>query len=322
MSYNNNNNWNDERAVIKDNAFNRGVSGVRKTQHGLQAMPAPGQPAQGQAVTGQHQAVQTHQGLEHTSARTAPHTFKSPNMTQSRMQAMSASQAMREQNTVQARMPGYEQAAQWAAVQAAQVPTQEDTMPFGHGQYGQAQQKPLPSQMPLTQEQIEERAFYDPLTSTHNFRFLVRMLDREIRRARFYNRPLSVLVIAIPSLKLVKAQYGLLPYSLALTGVAQTLLRACGPIDLVGKYGDERFLYVCPEKSLEQAAELADQLRAAFETLVIPCQYPIRLPPSIGLATYSQEFSELESLIAVADLGADLVIQRGGNGFSYAPNEV
>jgi diguanylate cyclase (GGDEF)-like protein len=311
MAYNNDNNWADEKAVIKDNAFNRGVTGVRKTQHGMPAMGAPTPP--------QNQQPQ----LEHTQSRLAQsHTFKSPNVTQSRLQAMSASQAMRAQTSTQARMPAYDPNAQYANSQYtnAQYTVPED--PTMLGQMQQPQQKVLPSQLPLTQEQIEERAFFDPLSNTYNFRYLVRMLDRELRRAYHYNRPLSILVVAIPSLKLVKAQYGLLPYSLALTGVAQTLLRGCGPIDLVGKYGDERFLYVCPEKTLSQVAEFAEQVRSAFESLVIPCQYPIRLPPSIGIATYNDEFRELESLIALADLGADLVIQRGGNGTSYAPAEV
>jgi diguanylate cyclase (GGDEF)-like protein len=306
MAYNNDNNWADEKSVIKDNAFNRGVSGVRKTQHGMPAMGAP--------TPTQNQQPQ----LEHTQSRLAQsHTFRSPNVTQSRLQAMSASQAMRAQTSTQARMPAYDASAQYANAQYT-VPEDHTTL----GQMQQSQPKILPSQLPLTQEQIEERAFFDPLTNTHNFRYLVRMLDRELRRAYHYNRPLSILVVAIPSLKLVKAQYGLLPYSLALTGVAQTLLRGCGPIDLVGRYGDERFLYVCPEKTLTHVAELAEQVRSAFESLVIPCQYPIRLPPSIGIATYTDEFRELESLIALADLGADLVIQRGGNGTSYAPAEV
>jgi len=303
MSYNNNNSWNDEKAVIKDNAFNRGVSGVRKTGHGIPAMTPPTQQTQGPPQS----------GLEHTQSRlSTSQTLRQPaNVTQSRLQAMSASQAMRAQNSTQARMPAYDPNAQYT------VPEDPTTM-----SQLQPQQKLLPSQMPLTQEQIEEKAFYDPLTNTHNFRFLVRMLDRELKRSRHFGRPLTLLVIALPSLKLVKAQYGLLPYSLALTGVAQTLLRGCGPVDLVGRYGDERFLYVCPEKTLAQAAEFAEHARSAFESLVIPCQYPIRLPPSIGIAAYNEEFTELESLIALADLGADLVIQRGGNGVSYAPAEV
>jgi diguanylate cyclase (GGDEF)-like protein len=317
MAHNNDKKWTDENSVIKDSVFNRAVTGVRQTQHSLPAMQAPNLPS--------------------AQAMSSSQAMRSPNATQSRMQAMSASQAMRHVNSTQTRMQAFAdpnqqyEAEQRAAQQYAQpayaqhpyvAPPTPQPATASEQPLFQPTPKPAPGPMPLTQEQIEQRAFYDSITNTHNFSFLVRTLDREMRRAQHFGRPLSVLVVALPSLKLVKAQYGLLPFSMALTGASQVLLRSCGPIDMVGKYGDERFLYLCPEKSVEEALQFAEGVRAAFETLVIPCQYPIKLSPSIGVATYSSEFSELESLIALADLGADLVIQQGGNGHCYAPHEI
>lgn len=315
MSYNNDKKWTDENSVIKDSVFNRAVTGVRQTQHSLPAMQAPNLPS--------------------AAAMSTPQSIRVPmNATQSRMQAMSASQAMRQVNSTQSQAfadPNQQyEAAQKAAQQQQYAQQGYVQQPYVAPPNSQASEqpifqptpKPAPSPMPLTQEQIEQRAFYDSITNTHNFGFLIRTLDRELRRAKHFGRPISILVVALPGLKLVKAQYGLLPFSLALTAASQILLRSCGPIDMVGKYGDERFLYLCPEKSVEEALQFAEGVRAAFQTLSVPCQYPIKLPPSIGVAAYSSEFCELESLIALADLGADLVIGRGGNGHSYAPHEI
>src|ERR1700678_3491706 len=62
MSNNNNdgnNRWVDERrAVIRDSAFNRGVSGVRQTQLGLPALPVPQKP----------NATQTLPAIAHTGS--------------------------------------------------------------------------------------------------------------------------------------------------------------------------------------------------------------------------------------------------------------
>jgi hypothetical protein len=38
---------------------------------------------------------------------------------------------------------------------------------------------------------------------------------------------------------------------------------------------------------------------------------------SIGIATYSHEFSDVESIIALADMAADSVSESGGDGFGY-----
>jgi diguanylate cyclase (GGDEF)-like protein len=169
---------------------------------------------------------------------------------------------------------------------------------------------------------IEERAFYDPQTRTYTLRYLVRVLRRALNRAQYYNRPLSLLVVALDDLKGVESMCGLLPYSLALREVSQTLINSRGPIDMVARYTEDRFIFLCPEMDYAKAVEFAEDLCSRFRALVVPCQYPLHLPASIGIATYSEELCDLESLLAIADLGADLVIQKGGDGTCYAPDAV
>jgi diguanylate cyclase (GGDEF)-like protein len=262
------NRWVDERrAVIKDSAFNRGVSGVRQTQLGIQALPAPPRP----------NATQTLPAIASTGS------FPYPGISQTFSSASEAQAFL-------------EHVAQPAAA-------------------------PKPQAQP-TDDVIEERAFYDPQTRTYTLRYLVRVLQRELNRARYYSRPLSLMVVALNDLTSVETTYGLLPYSLALREVSQTLINCRGPIDMVARYTEDRFIFLCPEMDFPKAVEFAEDLCARFRTLAVPCQYPLHLPASIGIATYSEELCDLESLLAIADLGADLVIQKGGDGTCYAPDAV
>lgn len=266
-----NDKWMDERrAVIKDSAFNRGVSGVRQTQLGIQALPAKPPNAN---------ATQTLPAIRTTGS------FPYPGVAQTFTSAAEA-QAFLEQvaNPTPAPQPQ--------------------------------------AQLPLTDDEIDERAFYDPQTRTYTLRYIVRVLQRELNRALHYQRPLSLLVVAINDLKTVESKYGLLPYSLAMREVAQTLINSHGPIDMVARYTEDRFIFLCPEMDFARAAQFGEELCARFRELVVPCQYPLHLPASVGIATFSEELSDLESLLAIADLGADVVIQRGGDGTCYAPEAV
>ncbi len=262
----NNDKWVDERrSVIRDSAFNRGVSGVRQTQLGLPAMQAPP---------------------------------PSPRATQS-MPAF--------KNSGSQPYPGIGQT--FASAAEAQAFLEEP-------------EKPTVKLWAPTDEEVDERAFYDPQTRTYNLRYIVRVMQREVNRAFHYNRPLSILVVALNDLKSVENKYGLLPYSLSLREVVQTLIKNRGPIDMVARYTEERFIFLCPEMDFARAVTFGEQLCEQFRNLVIPCQYPIKLPASIGVASFSEELCELESLLAIADLGADLIIQQGGDGACYAPNAV
>jgi diguanylate cyclase (GGDEF)-like protein len=268
MSNNNDNKWVDERrAVIKDSAFNRGVSGVRQTQLGLPALPVPPKP----------NATQTLPAIASTGS------FPYPGISQTFSSASEAQAFLEHVN--------------------------------------QQPAAPKPQAQP-TDEMIEERAFYDPQTRTYTLRYLVRVLRRELNRAQYYSRPLSLLVVALDDLKGVESMCGLLPYSLALREVSQTLINSRGPIDMVARYTEDRFIFLCPEMNYAKAVEFAEDLCSRFRSLVVPCQYPLHLPASIGIATYSEELCDLESLLAIADLGADLVIQKGGDGTCYAPDAV
>lgn len=175
----------------------------------------------------------------------------------------------------------------------------------------------------LTEEEIEAIAFFDPLTPNFKFAYILRVLRRELKRAKRYGRPLSVLVVAFDGAMSIEGRHG---------GIAQDeVLRSAGAtlnslvrndVDLVGRYLNERFVVIAPETPGKGAAILAERIRKKFESLVFKIQWhEILLTTSIGIAYFPGHGADPEELIVQADMATEFIEKRGGNGIAYAPEQ-
>lgn len=182
-------------------------------------------------------------------------------------------------------------------------------------------QSTTPGRQVLTQEDVERIAFYDDLTPVYNFRYLLRKLDREVRRSKRYNRPLSIMIVAIGGLQKIQAEFGDQIHLNTLIFVANQLNAASRTdIDMVARYGDDRFLLMLPETPGSGAVIVADRIRKKF--LDLPFQHnwhKLWVETSIGIAYFPAHGTAPQELIAKADLACDLVVERGGNGTAFCP---
>lgn len=264
----------------KDSAFNRRVSNVRQTQTNIQSM---------RQTQANMQALRNTQNLESLS-RPQP---------QSPAASSRVPQSHQTVDQIQPPTPQPETARPLLATPQLQTRVAAST---------------------LSEDELERHAFYDKHTNTHSFRYLLRMLQHEVNRALIYHRPLSILIVAFPDLRTVEQNGGLLLYSLALKAVSDNLLHSAGATDIIGRYTEDRFMIILPERDQPASTLHAERLRTLFESIVIPSQYSVRMPASIGVSIFCEYCRDVESLIAVADLGADMVIQQGGNGSCFAPD--
>lgn len=103
----------------------------------------------------------------------------------------------------------------------------------------------------------------DLLTDLPNRRQVMARLDEELGRAGRYHRPFSVIILDIDHFKAVNDRLGHQGgdrFLIAFAGVLRETVRSC---DLAGRIGGEEFLVLCPETDREQAAHLAERIRAA-----------------------------------------------------------
>lgn len=160
---------------------------------------------------------------------------------------------------------------------------------------------------------VDTSAFFDNQTQAYNFRYMVRRIEQELNRSRYFNRQTGILVVAIDT-RALPTVLDRRPKTKALEAVAISLFNAVRCVDLIGRYTEERFIILCPEMDVESVTALAESIRQSCANTIIKHEWQdISLSVSIGMAVSSPQLDELESLLAVADIGADMALQLGGN---------
>jgi len=114
-------------------------------------------------------------------------------------------------------------------------------------------------------QRTEHLAITDELTAIYNYRYLVHMLQQELKRSLRFGRALSVAMIDVDNLKSFNDTYGHLRGSAALRDIAQLLKRGTRAFDIVAKYGGDEFALVLPETGAKQAFLTAERIRKAVE---------------------------------------------------------
>ncbi|MGE5403614.1 MAG: GGDEF domain-containing protein [Candidatus Saccharibacteria bacterium] len=116
---------------------------------------------------------------------------------------------------------------------------------------------------------LEEMATTDGLTRLYNHAHIHHILENRIHEAVRYGLKLSVIMMDLDHFKDVNDTYGHEFGNTVLFQVAQTLKGSVRTCDLVGRYGGEEFMIICPETGADGATILADRLREKIGSLNI-----------------------------------------------------
>jgi two-component system cell cycle response regulator len=150
-------------------------------------------------------------------------------------------------------------------------------------------------------EEIYRMTIVDGLTQIHNKRYLFEALDKELIRARRYDRQLSLVIFDIDYFKNINDQYGHLAGDHVLRELARIVQERIRRDEVFARYGGEEFVIALPETSLQGAVTLAENLRARVETHGFSFQgerIPVTI--SIGCAVLGEEKTAAD-LIQLAD---------------------
>jgi diguanylate cyclase (GGDEF)-like protein/putative nucleotidyltransferase with HDIG domain len=165
-------------------------------------------------------------------------------------------------------------------------------------------------------DKLQGLALKDDLTGISNRRNLVKLLQREIDRAKRYRSPLSVVMVDIDHFKMFNDTYGHQAGDIVLTEVAQLIMAASRDIDVIGRYGGEEFLAVLPETEVSQAIVYAERLRSTVEGFGKERQktYPrCQVTISIGVSALQPDRDDIERVIHRVDRALYAAKDRGRN---------
>ncbi|MEM8929882.1 MAG: diguanylate cyclase [Acidobacteriota bacterium] len=167
-----------------------------------------------------------------------------------------------------------------------------------------------------------ESATYEGLTGLLRREAILDLLDREIERARRYDRPLVVGMADLDYFKQVNDTYGHLGGDAVLKRVADELSDGLRTTDAIGRYGGEEFLLVLPETELDGGGAVAEKLRRRIESLRLEMDDGGCVEPriSIGLADMrGVGKADARALIEAADRALYHAKEQGRNRVEMAP---
>lgn len=150
----------------------------------------------------------------------------------------------------------------------------------------------------------------DVLTGLYNRRYLQHRLTDELARARRERRPLACAMLDVDHFKPINDQWGHPAGDKVLAQIAHVIREECRESDIPVRYGGEEFAVLLPGAGLDEAAQVAERIRAAVEKseFVLPGGHALRLTISAGVscAQAGQADEELkprgDRLIAEADV--------------------
>jgi diguanylate cyclase (GGDEF)-like protein len=153
-------------------------------------------------------------------------------------------------------------------------------------------------------EAADLQASTDPLTGAFNRGYFAQRFEAEVRRARNYMAPLSVLLMDIDHFKQVNDTHGHAAGDAILKGLSEIVRKVTRASDFVVRYGGEEFVVVMTSSNQDQAFQYAEQLRqkVAAERFPVPgLEAPLQVTISVGISSFPADGQSTTELLKAAD---------------------
>ncbi len=119
------------------------------------------------------------------------------------------------------------------------------------------------AELALKNKALARASITDTLTGLHNRGKLDEVLAAEMARSTRSGTPLSIILADIDLFKSINDTYGHPAGDEGLIRIADILRVTLRSIDVVGRWGGEEFMIICPNTDLNGAETLAEKLRRA-----------------------------------------------------------
>jgi len=117
------------------------------------------------------------------------------------------------------------------------------------------------------EELLYRQSITDPLTNIYNRRFFMQMLEQEIERVQRNKKPFSLIMFDLDHFKNINDRFGHAAGDMVLKSVADTVKGRIRKTDYFARWGGEEFTILLPETSLNNAVNLAEELRKRISAM-------------------------------------------------------
>jgi diguanylate cyclase (GGDEF)-like protein len=170
-------------------------------------------------------------------------------------------------------------------------------------------------------KQLHYHARYDGLTGCTNYKFTMELAERELARARRYERELTAIIIDIDGFKEINDRYGHLIGNEVLKIFGETLRTSLREVDVVGRYGGDEFLVTLPDTNPQNAQIMLQRIKEKLSQVRVdlPDSDAVRTLPisfSAGVAASTSHGENINDLLKVADKALYQAKRQGKTRFS------
>lgn len=127
----------------------------------------------------------------------------------------------------------------------------------------------------------------DHLTGVYNRLKTDECIKEEITRCERYARSFVVILFDIDHFKAINDRYGHQVGDQVLCEISRVVQENIRQSDVLGRWGGEEFMVVCPELDNDSAGQLAEKLRELIETY--PFSHQVRVTASFGVTEFQSE---------------------------------
>ncbi|MDB1125758.1 GGDEF domain-containing protein [Vibrio algarum] len=163
---------------------------------------------------------------------------------------------------------------------------------------------------------VEALAITDQLTGINNRRSMDTVSEHEIKRARRYKQPLSVLMLDLDHFKLVNDSYGHNAGDFILREFAYLCTQQLRETDFIFRVGGEEFTILLPMTDIATAYTIGERIRLFTESHIFyfkELNQKIDISVSIGISCFSDTSPSFKELMTQADKALYKAKQNGRN---------
>lgn len=154
------------------------------------------------------------------------------------------------------------------------------------------------------EEMVEQRteilkwlSITDPLTGLYNRRYFIEQIELEFKRAKRYNRDLSLLMLDIDHFKSVNDNYGHQVGDIVLRKISSIIINQLRDSDLAFRYGGEEFMVILPETKPDDAVNVAKRMKQEImETVHSYRNIAFKVTASIGIVSIKDMLGKFETV--------------------------
>lgn len=167
--------------------------------------------------------------------------------------------------------------------------------------------------------ELEALATTDRLTQIPNRVRLDDVLEKEFEQATGNGTPLSIILLDIDHFKAVNDEFGHQVGDLVLRHAADLLKNHVRVEDIVGRWGGEEFLVICPHTRLMDAVQLSENLRQQLEQHSFPVIH--QKTSSFGVTSFVTG-DTIHSFLSRCDKALYQAKEHGRNRVEFLQNDI